>query len=311
MSSSASAATLRLIGGVVGLARQNTSSTKAGCTPSLSGWTVKLSCYQNYTASTLLGVSTAGRLSWRDIFQAFEFTGNPGRRYRITYSLTGDVFASVKGAGLAGANAASGLAPRSGSPVTRVNLLGAIASTSSDWDWHSSVSSFDFNGGSSRIFRAGAHTQGSAVTFGVGFAEARSNINFTSIARITDIGRSFSSVASLPSFASASSSRPLNTSDDEVASVPDEDLINFPDEDVTNISDEYLINLPDDDVANISDEDLINLPGDDVVASVPESSTVAGLAVVLTILLATQHSRFAKKHTEDTDNLVDTTAVEV
>jgi hypothetical protein len=311
MSSSASAATLNLIGGVVGLARENDSDTQAGCTPSRNGWTVQLSCYQRYTAKIGLYASTAGRRSWRDIFQSFEFRGDRGKRYKIEYTLTGNLFTSAKAAGLAAADASSGLRTRSGSPSSYIFSTTAFARSSSDWESYYSVRSFEFNGGSTLRFLVGAQTWGFAEAVGLGFAEAKSNTSFTSIARITQIGGSRTSLLSPSSVASASSYGFLNASDENVASVADEDLINLPDDDVASVADEDLINLLDDDVANISDEDLINLPGDDVVASVPESSTVAGLALILTILLASKHSRFAKKHSKDAEDLVDTTAVEV
>lgn len=312
MSSSASAATLRLIGGLVGLARENTSSTQAGCnSPSVSGWTVQLSCYQNYAARARLGGSTAGRFSWRDIFQAFEFRGDRGKRYKIEYTLTGDLFTSARTAGLAAANASSGVRTRSGSPSNYIFSTTAFALSSSDWERHYSVRSFEFNGGSTQRFFVGAQTFGFAEAVGVGFAEAKSNTSFTSIARITQISGSRTSLLSPSSLPSVSSYQPLGASDEDVASVGDEDVINLPDDDVASVPDEDLINFLDDEVASVPDEDLINLPGDDVVTSVPESSTVAGLALVLTILLASKHSRFAKKHTKNTENLIDTTAVEV
>ena len=315
MSSSASAASL-VIGDLVGIVEQNTSDTYVDCTPKSSNWTVTLSCEQRYTAKSYGAHSSlAGKPEWRKIVQDFKFTGNRGRRYKAEYFLEGKVISSLTlSTGLGRALAYSDLKTIYNSHMIGVNLITRDPRSLSDWDQliSTNFASFEFNGGSTWQFSVGARTFGfaEATVLGV-FAQAKSNINFKSTIKIKDIGRSRSSPASLPSFASASSYQPLNASDDEVASVPDEDLINFPDEDVTNISGEDLINLPDDDVANISDEDVINLPGDDVVASVPESSTVAGLAVVLTILLATKRSRFAKKHTEDTENLVNTTAVEV
>jgi len=311
MSSSASAASLKLIGDVIGLAKQNTSSVNASCTPSLQGWTMKLSCTQSYRASTILGVSTAGRVDWRNIFQAFEFKGDQGGKYRIKYSLTGDVFASVKAAGFAGANAASGLAPRSGTPVTRVNLASAIASTSSDWDWHSSSSYFDFNGASTRAFRVGAQTQGVAWTYGFGFAEAKSSINFTSIATITKIGRSRSSLFSPSSVGSASNYGFNNASDDGFSSVSDDDFIPVSDDEFSSISDDNFSNISDDGLSSVSEDDFSNISDEGIATSVPEPSQIGGLAALLTMLLATKRSRFAKKHTKETENIVGKTAVKV
>ncbi|MFB2918403.1 PEP-CTERM sorting domain-containing protein [Aerosakkonema funiforme] len=311
ISSSASAASLKIIGDVIGLAKQNTSSTKASCTPSLQGWTMKLSCTQSYTASTILGVSTAGRVDWRDIFQAFEFKGDQGAKYRIKYSLTGDVFASVKAAGFAGANAASGLAPRSGSPVTKVNLASAIASTSSDWDWHSSSSYFDFNGGSTRTFRVGAQTQGVAWTFGLGFAEGKSSINFTSIATITKIGSSRSSLFSPSSVGSPSNYGFNNASDDGFSSVYEDDFSPVSDDGFSIVSEDDFTNISDDEFSNVSEDDFTNISDDSISTSVPEPSQIGGLAAILTMLLATKRSRFAKKHPQETEKLVGKTTVKV
>ncbi|MCL1465540.1 PEP-CTERM sorting domain-containing protein [Argonema galeatum] len=311
MSSSASAASLKKIEAVFGLAEQNTSSTQAKCTPSLQPWTMILSCTQSYTASTRLGVSTAGRVDWRNIYQKFEFKGDRGARYRAKFSLTGDVFASVKAAGFAGANAASGLAPRSGGPETRLNLASAIASTSSDWDRHSSSSYFDFNGGSTWTFRVGAQTQGVAWTYGLGFAEAKSSINFTSIATITKIGSSRSSLFSSSSVGSASNYGFNNASDDGFSSVSDDDFIPVSDDEFSNIYDDDFSTISDDGFSNVYDYDFSTISDDGIYTSVPEPSQIGGLAALLTMLLATKRSRFAKKHTKETEKLVGKTAVKV
>ena len=295
MSTSASAATLKPISKILGLISENSNSEQTWCNPYQGGWTVGFSCSQNYTANAGLGISEAGSPDWLRISRWYSFTGTPGRRYRITTNLTGKVSGSVSANWLTGAVASSSLAPLSGRPVTSVNLASVFIRSYSRNRSYTSRTSFDFDGGIAQRFLLGALTRGHAEAYGIGSATANAYIYFNSFATITEIPRSRTSLASLASVASASSYSPPNASDDEVASVPDEGLIN----------------LSDDEVASVPDEDLINLPGDDVVTSVPESSTVAGLALVLTILLASKHSRFAKKHTKNTENLIDTTAVEV
>ncbi|MGA9380993.1 MAG: hypothetical protein WBV73_19685 [Phormidium sp.] len=303
MSNSASAASLKLINGVVGLAAQNNSSSQSGCSRLQSGWQITLTCNQSYTANTKLGISKAGSSNWKNIYQAFQFTGTPGKRYRINRSLTGNVSGSVKAAGGTGALASSALMPLNKSSVSSVNLAAMFMGSFSDWNSHySAYQSFEFNGGQTWLFLVGALTRGISEAYGIGSASAKSSINFTSVARITEIGQSRSSFG----FASAAS-----TSDDESTIFSDEDSVNVSDEEFTSSLDADFIQFSDEQLAFFTGQDFISDYDNDVITSVPEPSQIVGLAALLAMLLATNGFRFAKKNPIETEKLIGTSTVKV
>lgn len=295
MSNSASAASLKIISEVIGIAEQNTNNIYADCTSSPSGWTVTLSCDQRYKAKSVgAHTSQAGRASWRFIYQNFQFTGDRGRRYRVEYSLQGKISSSVAlVAGLGRANAFSGLGAITANPFIDVILSTKHPKSLSDWDelFLTTFKTFDFNGGSTQKFSVGAQTLGFAEAIVLGaLAEAKANISFKSIVKIKDIGRSRSSLGSFASVASASEDDFSPASDDGFSFVSEDDF--------SNISDDGFSFVSEDDFSNISD--------DGIVTSVPEPSQIGGLAALLAMLLATKSLHLAKKHLKETKKLVGT-----
>ncbi|MFB2967438.1 PEP-CTERM sorting domain-containing protein [Aerosakkonema sp. BLCC-F183] len=306
ISSSASAASLgsllSAVNDIVSIADQLSANTgtEVNCSNSTlkntsTVLTLRTDCTLKFDVSTNFNIASAGSRNWLNIYQSEKFWGDSKRNYRLDLTFSGLTIASVSTLGSGDAYAKSWVSNLyNSSHSTGLNLYRAFVGSASDARWLNSYT-FSKNFSGTQKFALGGAYLGFAEVNGLGKLKASSTISFTSIATITDLGKRRSSLAS---FASA-------------ASVSDDDFIPVSDEELASISEDNFSTISDDGFSNVYEDDFSTISDDSISTSVPEPSQIGGLAALLTMLLATKRSRFAKKHTKEAEKLVGKTAVKV
>ena len=246
--------------------------------------TITVNCELNFVKGTWLGFGNAGKWGWESFYQMYNWSGQPGKKYSLTQTLSGFVSAYTAVTASGQANSRSYLYDRYNGNWAGPNADSYFIGDSSDYKSFNEQTSWSTNNLFDGTLYLGAYIFGYAYANGVGNMNANSYISFTSKATITDMGSmgwiTEGGGADLSSYAASSNSYnamiPTQTGKDPSLKPPQD------------------------------------VPIAEIFVAVPEPGTIAGLALGGTMLLAGKGSRFAKKRRKNNaEKVVDTTAIEV